>query len=189
ITDENGYPVRFKTDSNGNFVKDENGNLIPDKNGKYFRQWRDHIKTPQDIWDELVKATDYIPGVTSAPKLQPIETRLVMLQTGMRAPMGIKVYGPDLKTIEDFSLKLEQLLKEVPSVKGEAVFADRSLGKPYLEIELDRNAMARFGLNVGEAQMYIETAIGGMPLTTTVEGRERFNIRARYAREWRDDPE
>jgi copper/silver efflux system protein len=189
ITDENGYPVRFKIDDNNNFVRDENENLIPDKNGKHFRQWRDHIKTPQDIWDEIVKATSNIPGVTSAPKLQPIETRLVMLQTGMRAPMGIKVFGPDLKTIEEFSLKIERLLKEVPSVKPEAVFADRSLGKPYLEIDLDRNAMARYGLNIGEVQMYIETAIGGMPLTTTVEGRERFNIRARYAREWRDDPE
>jgi copper/silver efflux system protein len=112
-----------------------------------------------------------------------------MLQTGMRAPMGIKVFGPDLKSIEEFSLKLEQLLKEVPSVKPEAVYADRSLGKPYLEIDLDRNAMARYGLSIGEVQMYIETAIGGMALTTTVEGRERFNIRARYAREWRDDPE
>jgi Cu(I)/Ag(I) efflux system membrane protein CusA/SilA len=189
ITDENGYPVRFKTDGNGEFVIDENGNLIPDNNGKYFRQWRDHINSPQDIWNEIVKATNNIPGVTSAPKLQPIETRLVMLQTGMRAPMGIKVFGPNLKVIEEFSLKLEQLLKEVPSVKAEAVFADRSLGKPYLEIDLDRNAMSRYGLNIAEVQMYIETAIGGMPLTTTVEGRERFNIRARYAREWRDDPE
>lgn len=189
ITDENGYPVRFKVDDNNEFLRDESGKLIPDKKGKHFRQWRDHIKTPQDIWDEIVKATNNIPGVTSAPKLQPIETRLVMLQTGMRAPMGIKVFGPDQKTIEEFSLKLEQLLKEVPSVKGEAVFADRSLGKPYLEIDLDRNAMARYGLNIGEVQMYIETAIGGMPLSTTIEGRERFNIRARYAREWRDDPE
>lgn len=189
MVDENGYPIRFKTADDGEFIKDENGNFIPDRNGKYFRQWRDHIKSPNDIWNEIVKVTNNIPGVTSAPKLQPIETRLVMLQTGMRAPMGIKVYGPDQNTIEEFSLNLEQLLKEVPSVKGEAVFADRSLGKPYLEIDLDRNAMARYGLNVGEVQMYIEVAIGGMALTTTVEGRERFNIRARYAREWRDDPE
>lgn len=189
ITDENGYPIRFKVDDNDEFVRDENGNLIEDKNGRYFRQWRDHIKSPDDIWDEIVKATNDIPGVTSAPKLQPIETRLVMLQTGMRAPMGIKVYGPDLKTIEEFSLKLESLLKEVPSVKPEAVFADRSLGKPYLEIDLDRKEMSRYGLSIGDVQMYIEVAIGGIPLTQTVEGRERFNIRARYAREWRDDPE
>lgn len=188
ILDENGYPVRFRTDDDI-FVRDENGNLIPDKNGKYFRQWRDHIKTPDDIWNEIVSITNNIPGVTSAPKLQPIETRLVMLQTGMRAPMGIKVFGPDQKSIEDFSLKIEQLLKEVPSVKPEAVYADRSLGKPYLEIDLDRIAMARYGLNISDVQMYIEVAIGGMALTTTVEGRERFNIRARYAREWRDDPE
>lgn len=189
INDENGYPLRFKVDKEGQFVKDEKGELIPDKNGQYFRQWRDHIKTPDDIWNEIVNATNDIPGVTSAPKLQPIETRLVMLQTGMRAPMGIKVFGPDLKSIEEFSLKIEQLLKEVPSVKPEAVYADRSLGKPYLEIDIDRVAITRYGLNIADVQMYLEVALGGMPLTTTVEGRERYNIRARYAREWRDNPE
>ncbi len=188
-TDENGYPVRFKVNKNGEFIRDENGNLIPDRRGSYYRQWREHIKSPDDIWNEITKATSSIPGVTSAPKLQPIETRLVMLQTGMRAPIGLKVYGPDLKTIEEFSLNLEQILPEVPSVKPESVFADRSLGKPYLEINLDRRAMARHGLNVGDVQHYIEFALGGMALTTTVEGRERFNIRGRYAREWRDNPE
>lgn len=189
INDANGYPIRFKVDKAGEFVKDDEGKLIPDRKGKHFRQWRDHIKTPADIWDEIVQATNDIPGVTSAPKLQPIETRLVMLQTGMRAPMGIKVFGPDLKSIEDFSLNIEQLLKEVPSVKPEAVYADRSLGKPYLEINIDRTAIARYGLNVADVQMYLEVALGGMPLTTTVEGRERYHIRARYAREWRDNPE
>jgi copper/silver efflux system protein len=189
IDDENGYPIRFRVDKDGEFVKDEKGNLIPDRKGQYFRQWRDHIKTPDDIWNEIVNATNDIPGVTSAPKLQPIETRLVMLQTGMRAPMGIKVFGPDLKSIEDFSLNIEQLLKEVPSIKPEAVYADRSLGKPYLEINIDRATIARYGLNIADVQMYLEVALGGMPLTTTVEGRERYNIRARYAREWRDNPE
>lgn len=187
INDENGYPVRFRVDREGNFERDSSGELIPDKRGQYFRQWRDHIRTPDDIWNEIVKATNNIPGVTSAPKLQPIETRLVMLQTGMRAPMGIKVFGPDLASIEEFSLQVEQLLKEVPSVKPEAVYADRSLGKPYLEIEIDRTAIARYGLNIADVQMYLEVALGGMPLTTTVEGRERYNIRARYAREWRDN--
>lgn len=187
INNENGYPIRFKVDKEGNFLRDENGELIPDKRGQYFRQWREHIRNPDDIWNEIVNATNNIPGVTSAPKLQPIETRLVMLQTGMRAPMGIKVFGPDLKSIEDFSLEVEQLLKEVPSVKPEAVYADRSLGKPYLEIEIDRNAIARYGLNIADVQMYIEVAMGGMSLTTTVEGRERYNIRARYARESRDN--
>ncbi|MGY6523538.1 MAG: efflux RND transporter permease subunit [Mongoliitalea sp.] len=163
--------------------------VADDRKGQYFRQWRDEIRTPDDIWDEIQARTSNLPGVTSAPKLQPIETRLVMLQTGMRAPMGMKVYGPNLETIEDFSLKLESVLKEVPSVKAEAVFADRSLGKPYLEIDLDRTQLGRYGLNVADVQEFIEVAIGGMTLSTTVEGRERYAIRARYAREYRDDPE
>ncbi|MBT3601544.1 MAG: efflux RND transporter permease subunit, partial [Candidatus Latescibacteria bacterium] len=188
-TDIHGYPMRFRVDDAGVFTQDEQGNYIPDEDGQYIRQWRDHIQSPDDIWDEIIAATNDIPGLTSAPKLQPIETRLVMLQTGMRAPMGIKVYGPDLERIEQFGRQLEVLLKEVPSVKAEAVFADRSLGKPYLEIELNRQAMARYGLPVGTVQHYLEVAIGGMPLTTTVEGRERYGIRARYAREWRDEPE
>jgi len=189
INDNNGYPIRFKVDKDGNFLKDDQGQLIPNKQGRYFRQWRDHIKSPDDIWDEITEATKDIPGVTSAPKLQPIETRLVMLQTGMRAPIGLKIFGPDLKSIEEFSLKVEQHLKKVNSVKVEAVFADRSLGKPYIEIDIDRIAIARYGLNIADVQMVLEVALGGMPLTTTIEGRERYNIRARYAREWRDNPE
>ena len=111
--------------------------LIPDEDGEYFRNWRPNITSPDDIWNEIVKVTK-LPGVTSAPKLQPIETRLVMLQTGMRAPMGIKVKGPDLKTIESFGLKLEDILKEAEGVKDEAVFADRIVGKPYLLIDIKR---------------------------------------------------
>ncbi|WP_114781252.1 efflux RND transporter permease subunit [Botryobacter ruber] len=187
ITDASGQKIRFKVED-GEFVRDAAGNLVPDKRGEYYRQWRDHIQSPDDIWEEIVAAAN-IPGVTSAPKLQPIETRLVMLQTGMRAPMGLKVYGPDLETIEDFSLELERFLKEVPSVKAEAVYADRSLGKPYMEVELNRKAMGRYGLNVSDVQEYIEVAMGGMALTTTVEGRERYAIRARYAREFRNEPE
>lgn len=188
ITDEQGRKKRFKINADGSFARDEHGNLIEDKNGSYFRQWRDHIRSPQDIWNEIVKAAT-LPGITSAPRLQPIETRLVMLQTGMRAPLGVKVYGPDLTTIEQFSLELEKYLKEVPSVKAEAVYADRSLGKPYLEIELNRKALARYGLSIADVHEYIEVALGGMTLTITVEGRERYSVRARYAREWRDNPD
>ncbi len=162
--------------------------LIEDKNGNYFRNWRPEIKSPDDIWNEIVKVTR-IPGVTSAPKLQPIETRLVMLQTGMRAPMGIKVYGPDLQTIQDFGLQLEEILKQVPSVKAEAVFADRIVGKPYMHLNINREQIGRYGLNIEDVQQTIETAIGGMKITTTVEGRERFPVRVRYPRELRDDPE
>ena len=200
---EKGYRERFKVDREGRFILSngdtlDNGTalfdehvrerLIPDPRGNYFRNWRAHIKRPDDIWQEIVAMTD-IPGVTSAPKLQPIETRLVMLQTGMRAPMGIKVFGPDLPTIERFGLELEGILKEVPSVKAEAAFADRIVGKPYMHLEIDRQAIARYGLGIEDVQRTIETAIGGMPITRTVEGRERYPVRVRYPRELRDHPD
>jgi Cu(I)/Ag(I) efflux system membrane protein CusA/SilA len=198
-----GHRETFHTDREGKFIlqsgdtvsnsealflKVEEDQLIPDPNGQFFRNWRPHIKSPDDIWNEIVQATR-LPGVTSAPKLQPIETRLIMLQTGMRAPMGIKVYGPDLTTIEKFGLELEAILKEVPSVKSEAVFADRIVGKPYLQLNIDRDAIARYGLSIEEVQQSIETAIGGMEITASVQGRERFPIRVRYPRELRNDPE
>ena len=159
-----------------------------DENGNRSRQWREHIRTADDIWDELVKVAQ-IPGTTSAPKLQPISTRLVMLQSGMRAPMGIKVKGPDLATIDAFGLELEKHLKNVPGVKREMVFADRIVGKPYLEIDIDRRAIARYGISLQTVQQTIEVAIGGMPITTTVEGRERYPVRVRYLRDYRSDME
>lgn len=186
-TDENGQRMRFKVDERGKYILDEKGELIPDSNGKYFRQWRDHIQSPDDIWQEIVNATK-LPGVTSAPKLQPIETRLVMLQTGMRAPMGIKVKGSDLQTIQDFGLQLEAALKEVEGVKAQAVFADRIVGKPYLQIDWNRAELARYGLTIKEAQQYVEVAIGGISLSQSVEGRERYPIRVRYPRALRDSP-
>jgi len=203
ILDENGHRMRFRTDRKGNFIlaggetynPEEDGfrvipadSLIPDRRGDYFRQWRPEIKNPQDIWDEIVKVTN-VPGLTSAPKLQPIETRLVMLSTGMRAPMGMKVYGPDLESIEEAGLKLETALKNVPSIKPSTVFYDRAVGAPYIEIKPDREAMARYGIKIADFQEVVETAVGGMTLSTSVEGRERFPIRMRYARELRDSPE
>lgn len=186
-TDENGHRKRFKFE-NGDYIRDDQGNLIPDKKGRYFRQWRDEIESPDDIWNEIVAATK-IPGVTSAPKLQPIETRLVMLQTGMRAPMGIKVRGPDLRTIESFGIELEGHLKDIEGVKDAAVFADRIVGKPYLLLDIDRNKISRYGLSIGQVQKHIQAAVGGMVMSQTVEGRERYSIRVRYPRELRDDPE
>jgi Cu(I)/Ag(I) efflux system membrane protein CusA/SilA len=103
--------------------------------------------------------------------------------------MGLKVYGPDLNTIEEAGMKLEKALKEVPSVKASAVFYDRAVGAPYLEIRLNREAMARYGMTVNEVQEILQVAVGGMTLSTSVEGRERFPLRVRYARELRDNPE
>jgi Cu(I)/Ag(I) efflux system membrane protein CusA/SilA len=188
-TDDEGRRLNFRYDTETDgFVRDDHGNLIEDNEGRPFRQWRDEVESNQDIWDAIVAAAD-MPGVTSAPKLQPIETRIVMLQSGFRAPMGIKVYGPDLETIESFGLELERLLKQVPSVQPAAVFADRVVGKPYLEIDIDREKIARYGLTIAAVQEVIEVAIGGKPLTMTVEGRERYPVRVRYLRELRDQPE
>ncbi|MHC9088323.1 efflux RND transporter permease subunit [Tenacibaculum sp. IMCC1] len=199
-----GERQRFKVDENGDFILkegmslrakygeawqsiDANKELIPDEDGEFYRNWRPHIKSPNDIWNEIVKVTK-LPGVTSAPKLQPIETRLVMLQTGMRAPMGIKVKGQDLKQIEAFGVELEGVLKEVEGVKKEAVFADRIVGKPYLLIDIDREKLARYGVAIQTVQDVLKVAVGGMQLSQTVEGRERYGIRVRYPRELRSSP-
>ena len=186
ITDKDGHRARFRYDrKRGEYVRDEDGELIPDKRGRPYRQWRPRIRKPDDIWDEIVKAGQ-IPGTTSAPKLQPIAARIVMLQSGMRAPMGVKVKGPDLDTIERVGLEIERFLKEVPSVEPSAVIADRIVGKPYIEIDLDRDAIGRYGIKIQQVQDVIEVAIGGRRVTTTVEGRERFGVRVRYMRELRD---
>jgi len=184
--DEHGHRQRFRWDDDREeFVRDASGELIPDEGGRPYRQWRPEIRSTDDIWDEIVRATR-LPGTTSAPRLQPIAARLVMLQSGMRAPMGVKIKGPDLETIERVGLQMERFLKQVPSVKSEAVIADRIVGKPYLEIDIDRDAAARYGLTIRKVQDVIEVAIGGKLVTTTVEGRERYPVRVRYQRELRD---
>jgi copper/silver efflux system protein len=187
LLDDAGRRARFRV-TNGQFERDAQGLLIPDSRGRPYRIWRDQIRTPDDIWHEIQQAAE-IPGTTSAPKLQPIETRIVMLQSGFRAAMGIKVFGPDLQTIESFALQIEHHLKQVPSIEPATVFADRIVGAPYLEIAIDRERIGRYGISIAHIQEIIEVAIGGMPLTTTVEGRERYPVRIRYARELRDSIE
>ncbi len=187
--DEKGRRMRFRYDwTEKDFIRGDHGELVPDSKGLPYRQWREHIKSPDDIWQEILAAGE-VPGVTSAPKLQPIMTRIIMLQTGMRAPMGVKVRGPDLETIERTCLEVEQLLADVPGVSPATVYADRIVGKPYLEIDIDREAIARYGMHVRDVQDVIEVAVGGRRLTTTVEGRERYPVRVRYQRELRDSIE
>jgi Cu(I)/Ag(I) efflux system membrane protein CusA/SilA len=185
ITDKAGRRVNFRYDKRkGEFVRDANGSLIEDPYGRPYRQWREHIKTPGDIWKEIIAAAQ-IPGTTSAPKLQPIAARLVMLQSGMRAAMGVKIKGPDLETIQKVGFEIEKMLKETPGVEPSTVIADRIIGKPYLEIVPDRSALARYGISVEQFQRVVEVAIGGIQITTTVEGRCRFPVRVRYLRELR----
>lgn len=201
-TNHNGKPLKYKTAENGKFITLKNDtlsndevleaglsidDLIKDEDGKVFRNWRSSIKSPDDIWNEIIKVTR-IPGLTSSPKLQPIETRLLMLQTGMNAPMGIKIHGPDLDKIESFGLELEKIIKKIPGVKSEAVYAQRVVGKPYIYLDIDRYKLGRYDLTIDDVQSTIELAIGGAEVTTTVEGRERYAVRVRYPRQLRDNP-
>ncbi|MGM0634622.1 MAG: efflux RND transporter permease subunit [Bacteroidota bacterium] len=190
LTDDQGevLPVSVQKDKKTDFLAATNSLLIPDDDGQYFRNWRPKISSTDDIWKEITAATK-IPGLTSAPKLQPIETRQIMLQTGMRAPMGIKIFGSSLAEIEDFGLELESILREVPSLRSGAVNAERIVGKPYLNISILRNEIALYGLSIEDVQQHIEMALGGMPITTTVEGRERYQVSLRYPRELRDHPD
>ena len=186
----------------GKFIRDEKNQLIEDSGGHAFRLWRPAldpelnpgraawagIQTIDDIWNEIIKAGE-VPGTTSASKLQPIATRIVMLQSGMRSAMGVKIKGPDLETIEKMGLEIEEHLKNVAGVKSEAVMADRIVGKPYLEININRDAIARYGIHIKKVQDLIEVAVGGKTISHTVEGRERYPIRVRYQRELRDNLE
>ncbi|MBR1774317.1 MAG: efflux RND transporter permease subunit [Bacteroidales bacterium] len=202
LLDENGKRARFKTDSKGRFILKNGGmydakhefriltedSLIKSSYGSYLRQWRNSIKSTDDIWNEISKAAT-IPGVTTAPKLQPIATRMVMLSTGMRAPMGLKIYAPTLEDIEKAGLVFEKELKNVKEINPASVFYDRSLSSSYLEITCNREKMARYGVSITTLQDIIEGAIGNMPMTTVVEGRERYNVRVRYPKELRENPE
>ncbi|PCE62592.1 efflux RND transporter permease subunit [Sediminicola luteus] len=198
ILDSVGNPMKFKVDEQGNF-ETIHGNmvmvasgiakaeLVPDPHGDYYRNWRKHIRNEQDIWDEIARVTK-IPGVTGAPKLQPIETRLVMLQTGLRSNLGLKVKGPNLETIESFARQLERVIKQVKGVKSETVFAERTQAKPYLIFDIDRKMAAQFGVSVQEIQSTLTTLTGGKLVGETIEGRERYGIRIKFPRAYRDIP-
>jgi Cu(I)/Ag(I) efflux system membrane protein CusA/SilA len=138
--------------------------------------------TKDEILAELQTKTN-IPGVLPT-WLQPIQTRIVMLQTGFRAMMGVKIFGSDPQVIEQIGLQMEQILRKVPGATD--VVADRIVGKPYVEFEIDREAIARYGVSIRNVQDVIEIAIGGENLTMSVEGRERYPIRVRYLRELRE---
>ena len=150
---------------------------------------------PQEEWragmtyDRLVAQMDSalrVPGVTNAWTM-PIQGRNDMLATGIRTPVGIKVFGPDLAELERLGREIEQAVRMVPGTRS--AFAERAVSGYYLDIDIDRQAAARHGLNVGDVQAVIATAIGGMTITQTVEGRRRFGVRVRYPQELRDSPE
>jgi Cu(I)/Ag(I) efflux system membrane protein CusA/SilA len=140
-------------------------------------------------YDALIAVMDSavrMPGVTNAWTM-PIKGRIDMLATGIRTPVGIKIFGPELSELERLGKEVEAMVAMVPGTRS--VFAERAVSGYYLDIDIDREAAARYGLNVGDVQAVIATAIGGMTITQTVEGRERYGVRLRYPQELRDSPE
>lgn len=141
--------------------------------------------TIDTIWNQI-NAVATLPGVTPASPLQPIEGRVVMLQSGIKAPMAIRVYGDNLDGLAAAARDVAERLRSIPEVNGATVNPDIVLGMPYVEFEVDREAAARFGMTAMDVNQVIETAVGGMNLTQTVEGRERYPVRIRYQRDLRD---
>src|SRR5258706_352699 len=138
-------------------------------------------------WDELVNEMNTkltLPGQANAWTM-PIKNRIDMLTTGIRTPVGIKVFGADLKEIEAIGRHLEGILKKVPGTRS--VYSERVAGGYFVDFDLNREAIARYGLRIGDVQSVIMTAIGGENVSTTIEGRERYPINIRYPREMRDD--
>ena len=153
---------------------------IRDDSGKIIAHRR---RTVDELTDAMNRALQF-PGLTNA-WTTPIKTRIDMLSTGIRTPVGIKVAGPDLTVIDRIARQIEGRIRQVPGTGS--VFADRVMGGNYIEFEIDRDAIARYGLTVGDVQDVLKVALGGMPLTTTVEGQERYDVILRYARDYRED--
>jgi Cu(I)/Ag(I) efflux system membrane protein CusA/SilA len=140
-------------------------------------------RTYEELVEEMDKKMQF-PGLQNAWTM-PIRARIDMLSTGIRTPVGIKIYGPDLKTIEELGIHIEMVLKEVAGTRS--AYAERVAGGYFTDIKINRDAIARYGLTVGEVQEVIQTALGGMNITRTIEGRERYPVNIRYLRELRDD--
>ncbi len=145
-------------------------------------EWRPGM-TPEKLTDEM-NAAIQVPGLTNAWTM-PIKTRIDMLSTGIKTPVGIKIAGPDLPELERLGKEIEGVIRDVPGTLS--VYAERVMGGNYLDFKIDRTAIARYGLTVRDVQQVIQTAIGGMNITTTVEGLERYPVNLRYSRELRDD--
>ena len=145
-------------------------------------EWRPGM-TPEKLVDEMNAAID-VPGLTNAWTM-PIKTRIDMLSTGIKTPVGIKIAGPDLAELERIGKQVEAVVRELPGTAG--AYAERVMGGNYLDFTINRDAIARYGLTVDDVQEVIQTAIGGVNIATTVEGLERYPVNLRYSRELRDD--
>jgi len=152
---------------------------IKEADGKVVAHRR---RTLGELTDAMNAAIQF-PGLNNAWTM-PIKTRIDMLATGIKTPVGIKIAGPDLAELERVAAEVEAVVKGVPHTSS--AFAERTMGGNYIQFDIDRDAIARYGLNVGDVQDVLEVALGGMPLTTTVEGLERYGVSLRYSRDFRE---
>jgi Cu(I)/Ag(I) efflux system membrane protein CusA/SilA len=153
-------------------IKDADGKVIAHRH-----------RTPDELSDAMNAAIQF-PGLNNAWTM-PIKTRIDMLATGIKTPVGIKIAGPDLAELERVAAEVEAVVKTVPGTLS--AFAERTMGGNYIEFNIDRDAISRYGLNVADVQDVLEVALGGMPLTTTVEGLERYGVNLRYSRDFREN--
>jgi Cu(I)/Ag(I) efflux system membrane protein CusA/SilA len=153
-------------------IKDDSGNVIAHRR-----------RTPDELVDAM-NAAAQIPGLNNAWTM-PIKTRIDMLATGIKTPVGIKIAGPDLAELERIASEVEAVVKGVPGTLS--AFAERTMGGNYVQFEIDRDAIARYGLTIGDVQDVLQVALGGMPLTTTVQGLQRYDVNLRYSRDFREN--
>lgn len=147
-------------------------------------QWRDGLNTV-DLIRELDHKINF-PGLSDA-WVMPIKTRIDMLSTGMKTPLGIKLAGPDIEILENLAIEIESLLKDLPETRS--AYAERNLGGRYLTIDVDKIAAARYGLTLGDVHEWLQMSVGDMPISETVEGAERYPISLRFPHDYRDTPE
>jgi len=156
--------------------------------GARVRRWRPHIKSQDDVWEEISAAAAQ-PGLTGSPKLMPIQTRVVMLQSGLKAPLGLKLQARSLEALERAGRALERLLRDLEGVEPSAVFAERPEGKPRLELKLDRDRLAEHGLTVAETQRSFQLATEGVEALVMTRGRARESVVVKASRAYREELE
>lgn len=160
-----------------------------DESGRWRKLWRDHIRHPNDIWEEIVSVVREIPGLTLPPKLQPIETRLLMLQSGSRAPLGLLLKAQNQRDLDQYGRVLEAALGQIPELYPASIYREEQSAKPYLDLVLRREHLAPYGLTVEQVQQHIEVLLGNMPVGRVLDGREHYAIEVSYPATYEQRPE
>ena len=185
--DKQGRVTRFAVDETGGFLRDSLERLIPDSDGRPYRNWRPSIRSRKDIWHAIQR--QQLPVLSAASMLQPIETRRIMLQTGLSAPLALSIRGESMEKMASFAAKAAEVLRSVEGIAASSVYPEPLIGKPYLSFDLRKKKAQQLGLSAAELAPYLEAAIGGRPILYLQEGRLRWPLQLRYGRALRTDLE